>query len=740
MKEKALLIFILLLFAKVSLGQYTFNKAASFNGTTSYISTPSFSKLNLTTAIKIEAWIKPTTVTTNMGIVGKNYQTGYYFGLSSQNLVFYKGGAAVYEFTTHIIPNIWTHVAVEYTSGSTKFFINGSLASEWTGMTGAIPINSDSLRIGTDYESGHTLYFFNGQIDDVRIWNRTSSDNNWDNLNQTIPLAVSSPSGLYSGLAASYRMNGELTSLVPDEVLPVADAIPHDITYVNYSNKFTPCNDYNNSVYLNGTDAYLSSPNTDVYNSTNAITLEAWIKKDTTGVQNTSPRIVNKSGPGRVDYALSTHNNFLEFYLNNNSVTLTYENPALGNARWHHVAATYNSSTGIAKLYFDGNFVVQGTGSPITINNNPDSVFVGNIIAGSNSLFKGQIDEVRIWKNTERTAQQIKDNMFKNIDYNSSPAPSVTAAAIFGFDGKSYSSLLSLQAAIPSAGMNFRGSAQFTTSNNYSYITPGASPMLRDDANDFMGASYISSSKKLFIPDNNPAGIKDSVYVSAGGLFTGLRVFTLINHPYLSDLSYSAPGSGITLISPTGTSVVLTPSQISGEGVDLMTIFDMNADSTIKFNFLGGGLTAPFSPSVRPANPFSIFNGQPVTGWWKMRFVDRAATGTGHVNGWGIQLQIITGTESQNQLADKYELSQNYPNPFNPTTKINYSLKSNSFVKLSVFDETGKRITELVNQNQKSGSYSVDFKADEFNLSSGIYFYKLEADGFNETKKMILIK
>jgi len=85
-----------------------------------------------------------------------------------------------------------------------------------------------------------------------------------------------------------------------------------------------------------------------------------------------------------------------------------------------------------------------------------------------------------------------------------------------------------------------------------------------------------------------------------------------------------------------------------------------------------------------------------------------------------------------------FSLSQNYPNPFNPTTKINFDLKSTAFAMLRVYDITGREVRTLVNEKLAAGSYSYDFNASE--LPSGVYFYQLQADGFIETKKMILLK
>jgi hypothetical protein len=85
-----------------------------------------------------------------------------------------------------------------------------------------------------------------------------------------------------------------------------------------------------------------------------------------------------------------------------------------------------------------------------------------------------------------------------------------------------------------------------------------------------------------------------------------------------------------------------------------------------------------------------------------------------------------------------YKLNQNYPNPFNPSTTINYQVPELSFVTIKVYDVLGSEVGALVNEEKSVGSYKVEFNASD--LSSGIYFYRLQAGSFVETKKMVLIK
>lgn len=89
-------------------------------------------------------------------------------------------------------------------------------------------------------------------------------------------------------------------------------------------------------------------------------------------------------------------------------------------------------------------------------------------------------------------------------------------------------------------------------------------------------------------------------------------------------------------------------------------------------------------------------------------------------------------------VPDKYLLEQNYPNPFNPVTRIGYSIPENGMVTLKVFDMLGREVKTLVNTGQYAGKYEASLDMSEF--SSGIYFYKLQAGNFTETRKMVLVK
>lgn len=110
---------------------------------------------------------------------------------------------------------------------------------------------------------------------------------------------------------------------------------------------------------------------------------------------------------------------------------------------------------------------------------------------------------------------------------------------------------------------------------------------------------------------------------------------------------------------------------------------------------------------------------------------------------WGFGLWnrpiIVTSIDEQpTELPNKFLLNQNYPNPFNPVTTIKYQVPELTFVSIKVYDILGTELRTLVNEEKSAGVYTIDFEAK--NLSSGVYFYRIQDGNFVDTKKMILLR
>jgi len=99
---------------------------------------------------------------------------------------------------------------------------------------------------------------------------------------------------------------------------------------------------------------------------------------------------------------------------------------------------------------------------------------------------------------------------------------------------------------------------------------------------------------------------------------------------------------------------------------------------------------------------------------------------------------MLVGVKNEKQVPSTFSLSQNYPNPFNPVTNISYSIAGKGFVSLRVYDLLGREVAVPVNEIKNPGTFIISYNAS--NLSSGVYYYKLQSGEFTDLKSMILIK
>ncbi|CAN5579640.1 exo-alpha-sialidase [soil metagenome] len=155
-------------------------------------------------------------------------------------------------------------------------------------------------------------------------------------------------------------------------------------------------------------------------------------------------------------------------------------------------------------------------------------------------------------------------------------------------------------------------------------------------------------------------------------------------------------------------------------GTDVGVLYTTNLGNT--WSVVGSGL-----PSNVPVHDLTLHNPtKTLVAWTHGRSAFRFAFST------------ISDVNSQNEIVKDFDLFQNYPNPFNPTTNISYNLKKDGFIKLSLFDITGKLIRVLDDGIKQQGLHNIHFSGE--NLTSGVYFYRLEADNITDNKKMMLIK
>jgi len=149
------------------------------------------------------------------------------------------------------------------------------------------------------------------------------------------------------------------------------------------------------------------------------------------------------------------------------------------------------------------------------------------------------------------------------------------------------------------------------------------------------------------------------------------------------------------------------------------------------------GNTLPSPPQSKPMRVTAT--GGVTTGTYTITVTGKGSNGTPvHKRTVSVYVSPTVSGVGNNEVVNKYELSQNYPNPFNPVTRIDYNTLYKSDVKLTIYNSLGKAVTTYDRPQQDPGKHYVIFNAR--NLASGVYYYKLQAGQFTDTKKMLLMK
>lgn len=279
--------------------------------------------------------------------------------------------------------------------------------------------------------------------------------------------------------------------------------------------------------------------------------------------------------------------------------------------------------------------------------------------------------------------------------------------------------------------VRYRESAPGTLLIKGTFSTPIAAGIPKDQ---FMGV-LLGNTAWLFYTTGLTGNIDLNCMVSADSGTTFGSPFTIGSLPgrdeYWFDAKHFLAGYGVDLIYYSDTLQSGPPTNItdrlyySSASINTPTVFD----SSVQIN------QHPLIWSARGYIP-SLIEYYNVVG-------DNGAIWVG-VDGANQKLffdrmQAVTNIKKNTlEIPDNYTLKQNYPNPFNPITKIEFSIPKDEFVSLKVYDLLGKEVYALVSNKLKSGKYIIDFDGSSF--SSGVYFYKIAAGIFTETRKMILLK
>ena len=145
------------------------------------------------------------------------------------------------------------------------------------------------------------------------------------------------------------------------------------------------------------------------------------------------------------------------------------------------------------------------------------------------------------------------------------------------------------------------------------------------------------------------------------------------------------------------------------------------------------------------ANTLQVTQLSPITKYfWRVQSFGKEGGPTLWSEVWNFTTQVSVSVEDNSDMPASFSLEQNYPNPFNPTSTITYAIpllggdERGGLVTLKVFDLLGNEISTLVNEKKEAGYHKIDFNGSD--LPSGVYFYRIQAGDFVDTKKMLLLK
>jgi hypothetical protein len=720
--------------------------ALELNGTIDYCTVPNDPSLNVSNAITIAAWIKPSKYGTQRILrkVDETNDLGYslFLGIDSTISIRFNNSNLTRLNSISNYPatgDTWMHVASTYDGTTIRIYVNG-VEDNTVNRSFNIGTAKNDLTIGAQENETN---LFKGSIDDIRIYNYALSTSEISDLqadwNPSVPTTVSNGSG--------YALD------------------------------------------FDGTDDFIDCGNSSSVNITDAITLEAWIKSDKF---ETTQAIIKKNGSSS-GYELSLSKDGEVFFrLNKSSSHKLIANslyPHDGNT-WMHIAATYDGTE--QKIYINGS-VEDSVSGPSSINTNSNNLVIGvNADNHSNFPFDGAIDEVRLW-NIARNEAEIQSTMCEKLT-----GSETGLVGYWRFDNVNGASVDDL------TSNNNDGTMQ--NMNAFNYVWSGAQ-LGNESAFDYAGNAGIFSSS-VGHPDGDTISVTttsgtitglqvyrvDATSVRSNSFapesytvdpnrYWGVKVFGSGNPTYTVTYNYDGhPGitdeTALKLLSrsnisdPSWTDVAATLNDVT----NTLTKTGQTGTEYTLSNFADDALPVELSLFTATLNGnnveiswrtetevnnygFDIERSNKNEEWERIAFVE----GFGNSNSpndynfidielretgeYNYRLKQIDndGTFEYSQIIsvnvgipNHYSLSQNYPNPFNPETRIDFTLPENQRVVLRIYNMLGELVKEIINKETEAGSYSIQFNST--GLASGVYIYRLETLAYVASRKMMLLK
>jgi hypothetical protein len=311
---------------------------------------------------------------------------------------------------------------------------------------------------------------------------------------------------------------------------------------------------------------------------------------------------------------------------------------------------------------------------------------------------------------------------------------------------------------------NAAGTGPYSSIFNFNTVPPvPASPSLIAPANGATGVasnplmqwSSVSNAASYNVQISTTSGFTNIIYdqssattnltVPAGVLVVSTQYYWRVRAvnvsgagAFSSSFSFTTAATTLpapALISPADGSlgVILTPN-MQWQSVTGATSYNIQLATDVNFNNIIYSSNPTGTSHTIPAGNLALNT----LYFWRVRGNNASGFG-GFSSTWNFRSTLVGILSNVTVIVPtEFKLYNNYPNPFNPATTIKFDIPENTDVKIKVFDMTGKMLRELFNSSLPAGTYETNFDASSF--ASGIYYFRIEAGKFNETKKMILVK
>lgn len=680
----------------------------------------------------IEAWVYMSQYNTSSSYIYEKGNT-FRFGVSNaanQNKPFLdiSTGTFLPNVTAAVPLNRWVHLAATWLqsgpSTTVNFYMDGNLLG--TPVTiNVIPVsNTDSATIGGSRVTPNNGLI--GFIDEVRYWNRVRPA---DQIIRTRYLgigdfpAANQNSALvscqdYNGLVSSWNFNKD-SSVVSDNINNQHVVLRRGAvtSATNIPGQPVP---YNLAAYFpGGPNDYISVPDNNIFDRTVSGTVDGWINPN---LQSPVKMILSK-GSTAADITFMIYILDTNLYVSIGAFAITGTVVKIN--EWSHFAVTWSFSgtTCTIKTYLNGELKTLAV-NPMTMNINSRPARIGNS-EFTNSPYSGYMDELRLW-GRDLSGDEIKAYMFVSGKSGGTFMQN-NLLACWNFDGN-----LNNLTSVPDVNGTFNigspNTCRLSAFTNENTIGPISSQLISHSTVINRRDGSFPSGFILRAPNKNlpfASFIYDTINVSGNVTLSNIEIFLSVNQNLIT-------GSQVSLIAPNGQERVL----LNGDGVQGSHVLTFFKDGSPALN----SFFAPWSYTASPNQVLGTFNNTPTQGNWILKILNGNSLHTGKLLGWGIRINnAVTGIQSvSSELPGDFMLHQNYPNPFNPSTKIRFDIPNDANVKISVYDILGREVQVLANEYKQAGSYEISFDAAA--LSSGTYFYRLDAGDFKDIKKMILIK